>query len=107
MTVLLAPTAADLEALAKAALAEIPEPLRRHTEGLVIQVHDFPDDEVCADLALESPFDLLGLYQGLPIGERSVSDTPGDLDRVFYTADRFWISGSRKVKTWRIWSATC
>jgi predicted Zn-dependent protease with MMP-like domain len=34
-------------------------------------------------MALESPFDLLGLYRGVPIGEKSVSAQPDDVDRIF------------------------
>lgn len=78
-----APTLADLEALAYDALAVIPEALRRHAGDVVIRVEDFPDDEVAAEMELESPFDLLGLYQGVSLDRRSISDTPSNLDMIF------------------------
>ncbi|MQX35919.1 metallopeptidase family protein [Roseospira navarrensis] len=76
------PSLADLEAMAQEALASIPGPMRRMTAGLAIRIEDFPDEEVCADMALDSPFDLLGLYQGVALPFKSVADAPDDLDRV-------------------------
>ena len=73
----------DLHAIAEAAFQDIPGELRRHVTGVVIRVADFPDDDVIADLGLESPFDLLGLYQGVSLDRKSVLDTPGDPDMVF------------------------
>jgi predicted Zn-dependent protease with MMP-like domain len=40
-----APDLADIEALARGALAAIPEELRGHADGVVIRVEDFPDPE--------------------------------------------------------------
>jgi predicted Zn-dependent protease with MMP-like domain len=66
-----APDAAEIERLADAAIARLPEGFRRHLEGVVLRVDDFAEDEVLAQLGLEDPFDLTGLYTGRPIGERS------------------------------------
>jgi predicted Zn-dependent protease with MMP-like domain len=78
-----APSLADIEVLAYEALATIPEELRRHVGDVVIRVEDFPDDEVAAEMELESPFDLLGLYQGVSLDRQSVSDTRMSLDMIF------------------------
>lgn len=78
-----APTLPDIEALARAALKTIPEPLRRHAARIVIRVEDFPDEETQAEMELESPFDLLGLYSGVSLDLKSVSDSPGDVDIIF------------------------
>jgi predicted Zn-dependent protease with MMP-like domain len=56
-----------LRDLAETALAHLPEAFRRRFGSLVILVEDFPDDETLAALGLESPFDLLGLYQGVDL----------------------------------------
>lgn len=77
------PTLADVDAVAREALAGIPEPLRRMTAGVVVHVEDFPDDETCDEMALESPYELLGLYSGVSLPERSIADAPQDVDRVF------------------------
>jgi predicted Zn-dependent protease with MMP-like domain len=78
-----APSLADIEVLAYEGLATIPEELRRHVGDVVIRVEDFPDDEVAAEMELESPFDLLGLYQGVSLDHRSISDTRSSLDMIF------------------------
>lgn len=65
---LLAPSAAEIEALALAAAGRLPDPFRQHLADVVIHVADWPDEEVMAEMGLETPFDLLGLYQGHPVG---------------------------------------
>ena len=77
------PSLTDIQALADAAWRVIPERLRRHADDVVIRVEDFPDEEVCRDMNLGSPFDLLGLYQGVALSERSVMDPGGGVDMVF------------------------
>jgi len=77
------PSLADVDALARAALGSIPQPMRSMTAGLLVRVEDFPDDTVCAEMELDSPFDLLGLYQGVALPFKSVADTPEGPDMVF------------------------
>ncbi len=69
--------------MARKALAAIPGPLAQHARDVVVLIEEFPDDEVVTEMNLESPFDLLGLYQGVSIDQKSVSDAPQDIDRVF------------------------
>jgi predicted Zn-dependent protease with MMP-like domain len=78
-----APSLAEIELLAYEALTTIPDELRRHVSGVVIRVEDFPDDEIAADMELESPFDLLGLYTGVSLDHKSISDTPIGPDMIF------------------------
>jgi predicted Zn-dependent protease with MMP-like domain len=81
--VITAPGLDELEALALEALATVPEPLRAHVGNVAIQVEEFPDDEVVRDMELQTPFDLLGLYQGIPLDRQSLHDVRHDLDRIF------------------------
>ncbi len=69
-----APDAAAIEALARAAMARLPEAFARHLDGVVLQIAEFPEDEVLDEMGIDSPYDLLGLYSGRPIGQKSVSD---------------------------------
>ena len=69
-----APDAAAIEALARTAIARLPDAFARHLDGVVLQVTEFPEDDVLDELGLDDPFDLLGLYTGRPIGQKSVSD---------------------------------
>ena len=77
------PSLADIEDLARAALASIPRRLAQHVEGVVIRVDDFPDEETEREMELESPFELLGLYRGVALGLKSIDHTPSDLDMIF------------------------
>ena len=78
-----APSLDALEMLARDALTTIPEELRRHVDGVVIRVADFPDEETEQAMELESPFDLLGLYHGLSLDHKSVSDPAPQVDMIF------------------------
>ena len=78
-----APSLADIEALATAAWQRLPADFRNMCGDLVIRVEDFPHDEVLAEMELDDPFDLMGLYQGVSLDKKSVSDPPRDPDMVF------------------------
>jgi predicted Zn-dependent protease with MMP-like domain len=79
---LVAPDLAELEEIARGAFRTIPDELRRHVENVVIRVEEFPDEETEREMSLESPFDLLGLYRGVSLDHKSVSDTPSDVDMI-------------------------
>jgi predicted Zn-dependent protease with MMP-like domain len=83
MTRDLAPTLDDLEQMARAALATIPAALRVHVRDVIMRVDEFPDAEVEREMGLETSFDLLGLYRGVSIDQRSVSDVSPEPDMIF------------------------
>jgi predicted Zn-dependent protease with MMP-like domain len=66
----LSPSIDEMELMALEAYAHLPEGFRTLTGEIVIQVSEFPTDEIMDDLALETPFDLLGLFEGRGIAER-------------------------------------
>ena len=66
----LSPSLADFERLAAHAYRHLPDEFRQLTGDVIIQVADFPEDDVLDDLALDTPFDLLGLFEGRGIGEK-------------------------------------
>ncbi len=69
-----APTLADFEALAQQAFDALPEMFRSRCDRLIVRVADFADPETLAELGLKDPFELTGLYRGVALTERSVSD---------------------------------
>jgi len=77
------PDLGDFEELADEALQVIPAEWRRHLEGVAIRIEEFADEETLGDLGIESPFDLLGLYSGISMAEKSIASTPQDIDRIF------------------------
>ncbi|WP_374440374.1 metallopeptidase family protein [Stella sp.] len=78
-----APTLADIEGLGRIGLQSIPWELRQHARDVVIRVEDFPDEETEDEMELESPFDLLGLYRGVSMLHKSVSDPVPHMDMIF------------------------
>ena len=77
------PSLADIEKIADRAMGTIPNELRRHVQGVVIRVEDFCDEETEREMELESPFDLLGLYRGISLDQKSTISTPHDVDMIF------------------------
>jgi predicted Zn-dependent protease with MMP-like domain len=68
-----APSLVELEVLADAVFAQLPKRFRDLCEGVVIQIDDFPSDEVLNEMGAQTEFDLLGLFQGLGLPFRSES----------------------------------
>ena len=83
MTDRIPPTLADIEALANRALGSIPRRLKRHLGDVLIHVEEFPDEETEVAMGLDSPFDILGLYRGVALPHKSVSDPRPSLDMIF------------------------
>jgi predicted Zn-dependent protease with MMP-like domain len=69
-----APSLVELEVLAGEVFRRLPKKFRDLCAGLVIQVDDFPSDEVLDAMGAESDLDLLGLFQGVGLPFRSESD---------------------------------
>ena len=78
-----APSLDELEVLAEEAYHRLPENFRALCEGLIIQVDDFPTDEVLDHLNAETEFDLLGLFQGIGLPFRSES-TPAQMPNMVW-----------------------
>ncbi len=77
-----APDAATIEAMAREALARIPEPFASHLADVVLIVEDFADDETLDAMGIEDPFDLTGLYHGRPVGDKSTFESGALPDRI-------------------------
>lgn len=79
----LAPSLADIEALAQAAVERLPDLFRRHLASVLLRVEDFPDADVIAEMELDSEWDILGLYQGHPVGMKGDEPTGALPDMIF------------------------
>ncbi|MFD1253930.1 Possibl zinc metallo-peptidase [Devosia equisanguinis] len=60
-----APTLDDIEALASAALAALPEPFKSLSAEVTCSVAEFAEDDIIAHFGMESPFELMGLFTGI------------------------------------------
>ena len=82
------PTLVEIEAIAAAALAALPEPFATKLRDVVLQIDELAEDDLLAELGIEHPLDLTGIYEGIPLHERSVdmSGTLPDRIRLFRRA---------------------
>jgi predicted Zn-dependent protease with MMP-like domain len=78
-----APDLGEFEELAAAAWQRLPAAFRALCGDVLIRIEDFPTEDVLAELKLESPFDLMGLYHGVSLDKKSVMDLPRGPDMVF------------------------
>ena len=78
-----APDATAIEALADAAIARLPGAFRQHLDGVVLRVEEFAENAVLAELGIEDPFELTGLYSGRPMSEHS-GFTSGELPAMIH-----------------------
>jgi predicted Zn-dependent protease with MMP-like domain len=84
LAALKSPGLAEIEALADAAFAALPEEFRKLCEGLIIHVDDFPDDETLEDMECETEFDLLGLFRGRGIPDRGATAQTGEFPNMIW-----------------------
>jgi len=69
------PSAAEIEALARATLDALPAPFADSLGEVVLLVEEFADDKTLADMGIDDPFELSGIYEGMPLTERSVDQS--------------------------------
>jgi len=72
----------EFAALVRTALERIPPPFSAHLEEIVIDVEPMPDPAACSEGGVDDPCDLLGIYIGTPLTERSVDDSLRLPDRI-------------------------
>jgi predicted Zn-dependent protease with MMP-like domain len=78
-----APGAAEIEAMARAAAAGFPAPFAALARDVAIRVEDLAPEAVLDDLGIDDPFDLTGLYDGIPLTLKSSADQPLAPDTVW------------------------
>jgi predicted Zn-dependent protease with MMP-like domain len=69
------PTADEIEAIARAAIKALPTPFSDSLDDVVLLVEDFADDDTLAAMGIDDPFELSGIYEGVPLTERSVDQS--------------------------------
>ncbi|MBL8536747.1 MAG: metallopeptidase family protein [Hyphomonadaceae bacterium] len=79
----LPPSLDDIERLARQAWEELPRGFRDLAGDVIFRVEDLADDEVLADLEIEDPLALSGLYQGVDLTQRSIMDPASRAPMVF------------------------
>lgn len=78
----IAPSPASFETLARAAFERLPAAFRAQLGDVVIRIVEFADAEQLAAVDLEDPWDLTGLYTGVPMGDKSAFDSARQPDMI-------------------------
>jgi predicted Zn-dependent protease with MMP-like domain len=79
-----APSLDEFQAMARRSFEELPESFRALVGDVTFLVAEFPDDDVLKDLDIESPFDLLGLFQGVGLAHASATPPTGALPNTIW-----------------------
>jgi predicted Zn-dependent protease with MMP-like domain len=78
-----APDAGEIAALARAAIEALPEAYRAAAAEVALRVEDFAPDAMLDEMEVEDAFELTGLYDGVPLPLKSVSDQPLQPDTIW------------------------
>ena len=62
----------QFEELVISAIHELPGYFREKMENITIQVEDLPNKSTLKQLGYQSPYSILGLYQGVPVTRRGI-----------------------------------
>ncbi|OYX63604.1 MAG: neutral zinc metallopeptidase [Sphingomonadales bacterium 32-64-17] len=77
-----APTAQEIEAIARQTLARLPAAFAEQLGNLSLAIEDFADDALLDDLGIESAYGLTGVYEGIPLTEQSIDHSGTMPERV-------------------------
>ena len=56
-------------------MQSLPEPFANSLSEVVLLVDDFADEETLKAMGIDDPFELSGIYDGIPLTERSVDQS--------------------------------
>jgi predicted Zn-dependent protease with MMP-like domain len=79
----LPPTLSDFESIVEETISSLPNAIEPVARQVAVRITDWPDVEMLTDLDLEEPLELTGLYDGVPLTERSVMDQPASPDIIW------------------------
>jgi predicted Zn-dependent protease with MMP-like domain len=74
-----APSLDDFEQMAAAAWAALPREFRDLAGNVPCAVSEFPDEETMREMALETEFDILGLFRGVGLPQGGATPFTGQL----------------------------
>ena len=78
-----APDLEAIEMLARATLNDLPTPFAEAAQGILLRIADFAPEDLLEDMGVDDPFELTGLYEGIPMTEKSVMDVVDRPDTIW------------------------
>lgn len=79
----LAPGLDEIETMALEAVEHLPDGFKTPARAVIIRVEELADEAMLADLGVDDPFQLTGLYDGIPLTQKSVMDQPMGPDMIW------------------------
>ncbi|WP_231582116.1 metallopeptidase family protein [Puniceibacterium sp. IMCC21224] len=80
--------------MARDAIEALPEVFRTPARAILLQVTDWPDAAMLADLEIDDALNLTGLYDGIPMTEKALSDPSP-------WPDTIWLFREPILQEWR------
>lgn len=81
----IAPSLDDFEQMAIAAFEALPDEFRALVGDVGFTVAEFPDEQTIREMALESEFDILGLFHGIGLPQGAANPVSGQMP------NRIWL----------------
>lgn len=72
-----APSLDDIEAMALAARSALPPAFRTPAAAVLLRIEDYAPDDILKEMQIDDPFELTGLYDGVPLTQKSVMAPSG------------------------------
>ncbi|MBV0892489.1 metallopeptidase family protein [Paracoccus sp. Z118] len=69
----MAPSIDEIDAMARQVFDTLPAEFAPHAQGVVLKVEELADDDVLDELQIDDPLELTGLYDGIPLTEKTPS----------------------------------
>ncbi len=86
----------EFEALAERAMERLPPEFAKLLDNIAVVVEDEPDPELKREMGMDDEEELLGLYQGVPLGERETGYSALPDQVVLYRGPLVRISRNRR-----------
>ncbi len=80
---MLPPGLDEIEQMALAAVEALPEAFRVPARAVLLRVDDLASDTLLDEMEIDDPFELTGLYEGIPLTQKSVMDSGHGPDTIW------------------------
>ena len=69
-------TVEAFDRIVEKAIARIPQEISRYLDNVVISVQPYPSEELLLEMGYDPDEELLGVFSGVPLSERSLTEPP-------------------------------
>ena len=69
-------TVEAFDRIVEKAIARIPQEISRYLDNVVISVQPYPSEELLLEMGYDPDEEMLGIFSGVPLSERSLTEPP-------------------------------